>query len=89
MFGRALAFSDGACVAFKSALHGADAAAALKLRLSAEGTPAKTIELGATTASCYSAAFRLPAQLAPGNYSWAIKNSLAHSQFEAVVEDLE
>ena len=89
VFGRALAFSDGACVAFKSALHGADAAAALKLRLSAEGAPAKTIELGATTASCYSADFRLPAQLAPGNYTWAIKNSLAHAQFETVVEDLE
>ena len=45
--------------------------------------------MGATTASCYSADFRLPAQLAPGNYTWAIKNSLAHSQFETVVEDLE
>ena len=87
VFGRALAFSGGACVGYKSSLVGAAAAAAITLRLEQDGTA--PIELAGKAASCYSAEFELPPSIPPGNYSWSVKNSLDGARYERVLEDLE
>ena len=88
VFGRSLGWAtDGTCANFSSAAAGLATARLTLLSSSTEqaaAVAAAAVTLTASTASCYSANFELPADLSPGNYSVEVKNTLQSSTYTAL-----
>lgn len=76
LFGRGLGWAaDGTCSNQTSAAPGRTV---LRLLPTSGGDPRTLVS---TTSTCYAASFELPSDLAPGDYSAAVKNSLRHATF--------